>query len=201
MYIRWGHDTCPTHTGAWLVYSGRVGGSFYNHRGGGADPQCLTPRYLQHNYRGAAGPQQYAFMFGAEYQGTNPLRSSSADKDVPCAVCYVPSRSALLMQPGRTSCPSGWVKEYSGYLMSEHYNHHQSTFSCVDSYLKSLPYSSNNHNGFLFYPVEVVCGSLPCSQWYYLTEIRNCLVVCAPARLLAFRNKLFNCYFLCTYLG
>ena len=40
VYVCWGHNSCPSG-GAQLVYTGRAGGSHYNNRGGGGNPQCL----------------------------------------------------------------------------------------------------------------------------------------------------------------
>ena len=46
--ITWGHDECPST--AQLVYpaTGRAGGTYYNHAGGGGDTQCqpLDPNFL-----------------------------------------------------------------------------------------------------------------------------------------------------------
>ena len=62
-----------------------------------------------------------------------PSTSSSLnDHDVPCIVCYIATRVALLMIPGKYTCPPNWTREYYGYLMVERYNHHRSTFECVD---------------------------------------------------------------------
>ena len=46
VYVRWGHDQCPST--AQLVYSGRAGGPYYSHTGGGSNPQCLLldPNFL-----------------------------------------------------------------------------------------------------------------------------------------------------------
>ena len=48
VYVRWGHDQCPST--AQLVYSGRGGGSHFDHMhtGGGSNPQCLPldPNFL-----------------------------------------------------------------------------------------------------------------------------------------------------------
>ena len=63
-------------------------------------------------------------MYGAEYERTNSLVANSHDTDVPYAVCYVPTRNALYMIPAKYTRPSGWTREYFGYLMSERYNHH-----------------------------------------------------------------------------
>jgi len=162
IYVRWGHTSCPS-TGAQLVYSGRAGGPRYTDGGGGANPQCLPldPNF----YRTVSGAQPWAFMYGAEYQDTNPLRSRSHDTDVPCAVCYVPTRNTVYMLPAKYTCPSGWTREYYGYLMSERYSHARSTFSCVDRSLTPVTGSSHNYDGFLFYTVEGVCGSLPCPPY------------------------------------
>ena len=162
IYVRWGHNSCPK-TGAQLVYAGRAGGSFYNHKGGGGNPQCLPLDPIF--YKTVSGSQSWAFMYGAEYHGTNPLTSNSHDTDVPCAVCYVPTRNALYMIPAKYNCPKDWTREYFGYLMSEHYNHHRSQFSCADHSLTPVTGSSYDHNGFLFNTVEGVCGSLPCPPY------------------------------------
>ena len=162
IYVRWGHNSCPK-TGAQLVYAGRAGGSHYSHKGGGGNPQCLPldPTFYAIN----GGNQLWGFMYGAEYQETNPFASNSHDTDVPCAVCYVPTRNVLYMIPAKYDCPKDWTREYFGYLMSERYNHHRSQFSCVDYTLKPVTGSSHNHDGFLFYTVEGVCGSLPCPPY------------------------------------
>ena len=172
VYVRWGHTSCPS-TGAQLVYSGRAGGSAYSDKGGGGNPQCLPldPNF----YRTVSGAQPWVFMYGAEYQDTNPLISGSHDTDVPCAVCYVPTRSTVYMLPAKYTCPSGWTREYFGYLMSERYSHARSTFSCVDYSLKPVTGSSQNNDGFLFYTVEGVCGSLPCPPYHRDKEL-SCAV-------------------------
>ena len=169
--VRWGHTSYPS-TGAQLVYSSRAGGSHYEY-GGGGNPQCLPldPNF----YRTVSGAQPGAFMYAAEYRDTNPLRSGSHDTDVPCAVCYVPTRNTVYMLPANYTCPSGWTREYFGYLMSERYTHARSTFSCVDRRLTLVPGSFRDHNGFLFYTVEGVCGSLPCPPCHRDKEL-SCAV-------------------------
>jgi len=172
VYVRWGHDSCPDG-GAQLEYVGRAGGSYFWHKGGGGNPQCLPldPNF----YKTVGGSQSHAFMYGAEYQDTNRLVANSHDTDVPCAVCYIPTRNTLYMIPAKYTCPTGWTTEYFGYLMSERYNHHRSQFSCVDYNLKSVIGSSNNHDGFLFHTVEGVCGSLPCPPYTQDKEL-SCAV-------------------------
>jgi len=162
VYVRWGHNSCPDG-GAQLVYAGRAGGSHRSHKGGGSNPQCLPldPKF----YKIISGAQTNGYMYGAEYHNTNGLVANSHDTDVPCAVCYVPTRNALYMIPAKYTCPSGWTREYFGYLMSEGFAQHRSQFSCVDHSLTSVIGSIHNNDGLRFFPVEGVCGSLPCPPY------------------------------------
>ena len=172
VYVRWGHNSCPSG-GAQLVYAGRAGGSYVYHKGGGGNPQCLPldPNF----YKTVSGVQNYAFMYGGEYENTDGLVATSHGTDVPCAVCYVPSRNALYMLPAKYTCPTGWTREYFGYLMSEQHKHHRSQFSCVDHSLTPVIGSSHDYNGFLFSTVEGVCGSLPCPPYSRDKEL-SCVV-------------------------
>ena len=69
VYVCWGHDSCPDG-GAQLMYAGRAGGSHYTHRGGGGNPQLqclpLDPKF----YKTVSGAQDWAYMYGAEYEVT-----------------------------------------------------------------------------------------------------------------------------------
>ena len=172
VYVRWGHNSCPDG-GAQLLYAGRAGGSGYGHKGGGGNPQCLPldPTF----YRTISGAQNFGYIYGSEYWHTNGLVENSHSTDVPCAVCYVPTRNALYMIPAKYTCPTGWTREYFGYLMSERYNTHRSQFSCIDHSLKAVIGSSSNNGGFLFVPVEGVCGSLPCPPYDRQKEL-SCVV-------------------------
>ena len=145
------------------MYAGRAGGSYHGHKGGGGNLQCLPldPKF----YKTISGAQNLAYMYGTEYEHINGFVPNSHDTDVPCAVCYVPTRNALYMIPAKYTCPSGWTGEYFGYLMSEQHNHHRSQFSCVDHSLTPVTGSSHDIGGFLLYPVEGVCGTLPCPPY------------------------------------
>ena len=44
------------------------------------------------------------------------LLSRLYDQHVPCAVCHVSTRAAVLMIPAWLHCPSQWTLEYTGYL-------------------------------------------------------------------------------------
>ena len=58
---------CPNITGTQLVYAGRAAGSWWSHKGGGANCICLPngPSYLQ--YR--SGTQTYRdYLYGSEHE-------------------------------------------------------------------------------------------------------------------------------------
>ena len=168
-YVRWGRTTCPNTPGTELVYTGRAAGTQHNHQGGGGNYQCVTEQPENFDY--GVGTQTASYMYGAEYQineGTVPSSMSNLhDHDVPCAVCYCSTRVAILMIPGRYTCPQSWTREYyhNGYPMAEHYSHHRSTFECVDAAPETVTGGQANQNGAVFYHVEPRCGSLPCPPY------------------------------------
>ena len=115
-YVRWGKSSCPDVTGTQLLYAGRTAGTFFNENGGGSNYLCMpeTPQYtLSHK----PGSQSHSEIHGTEYEG--PVRVGAQDHNVPCAVCSASTRVGMLMIPARTSCPTGWTREYYGYLMSQ----------------------------------------------------------------------------------
>ena len=176
VYVRWGHDKCPSTTQ--LVYSGRAGGSHFTHSGGGSNPQCLPldPKFLLE----ISGTQHRAYMYGAEYRtytDSNSHAHGHQYTDVPCAVCHVSNRTAVYMVPANYTCPSGWTREYYGYLMAEYHDgsHHRSQYTCMDSAFKSVIGSSVRKDGLLFYFVEGRCGSLPCPPYDETKEL-SCAV-------------------------
>ena len=175
VYVRWGHDQCPST--AQLVYSGRAGGSYWNHTGGGSNPQCLPldPDFLTP----ISGDQHWrGLMYGAEYEtvtDSNSYLHGRHNYDVPCAVCHVSNRTAVYMVPAKYTCPTGWTREYYGYLMAEHYEYHSSQYTCMDAALKPVTGSSASQNGLLFYFVEGRCGSLPCPPFNNTKEL-SCAV-------------------------
>ena len=167
VYVRWGHDQCPST--AQLVYSGRAGGPYYSHSGGGSNPQCLPldPNFL----KSISGNQHWrGLMYGAEYETATDSNShvhGRQNTDVPCAVCHVSNRTAVYMVPAKYTCPTGWTREYYGYLMTSHYGSGRRTqYTCVDTAFKpAIGSALTSHNGLLFYFVEGRCGSLPCPPY------------------------------------
>ncbi|XP_078699698.1 uncharacterized protein LOC144926626 isoform X2 [Branchiostoma floridae x Branchiostoma belcheri] len=176
VYVRWGRKTCPS--GATTVYSGVAGGTHYSQPGGGTNYQCLPTDPQWGRYQdGVQGWK--AYMYGAEYTlNTNvPFGSTSLqDDNVPCAVCYAPTRGSKLMIPARNTCYSGWTREYHGYLMASYFNNPGSTeYVCVDEQPEVMQGGHADHNGALFYPVEARCGSLPCPHYVEGREL-TCVV-------------------------
>ena len=92
-YVRWGRTTCPDTEGTELVYTGRAAGSFFDHRGGGGNYQCIVED--PENFAFGAGTVDASYMYGAEYEMGGNVPSSSLplhNHDVPCVVCYVSER-------------------------------------------------------------------------------------------------------------
>jgi len=165
-FVRWGRTICPN--AAQIVYKGIIGGGHYSQRGGGGNYLCLPDKPKYGNYKD--GYQASGRIYGTEYEVNSVpglfKKQNLHDHEAPCVVCYVSSRSSMLMMPARNDCPSGWTKEYHGYLMTEYYNHpKQTVFICVDEDAESVPGSGANRNGALLYVVEGGCGSLPCGPY------------------------------------
>jgi len=84
-------------------------------------------------YYSSGNPAKYtARVYGAEYETRGSPLASLEEQNVPCAVCYA-RRQAVLMIPAKTTCPTNWGQEYTGYLMASYYKHSSpKTFVCVD---------------------------------------------------------------------
>ena len=179
IYIRWGKSSCPEVEGTELVYSGITGGTWYSQEGGGANYLCM-PKDPEYTLRNRGGVTGHAHVYGSEYQ--HPLQGTH-DHNVPCAVCYVSTRSKILMIPAKTSCPTNWTREYYGYIMTEykgdhiHYIRGRTMFECVDKDQESLHGGgTTNTDGVLFHHVEAVCNTgLPCPPYNNHMEL-NCVV-------------------------
>ena len=163
-YVRWGSSKCPE--GAKVVYSGVVAGSHYTHIGAAVDPLCLPNSTRAQHLAFQSGYQSRALLYGAEYETGTGLLSHAHNGNVPCAVCQVNGYSTKLMIPSHYKCPSGWRREYYGYLMAGYHGHNAATqFTCIDVSLERIQGSGANTNGYLFYTVEAVCDHhIPCGD-------------------------------------
>ncbi len=175
VYVRWGRSVCPDTSGTQLVYSGIAGGSWYDHKGGGANYLCMPkdPDYNP-NLTYVPGKQELGEIYGAEYERTT--NSAHQDHNVPCAVCKVSYRTTILMIPAKSSCPPSWTREYYGYLMTESRKHHRTMYECVDREMEHLAGGVGNTDGVLFHPSEIRCQrGLPCPPYVDHKEL-NCVV-------------------------
>lgn len=167
MFVHWGSSHCSSS--AETVYSGVIGGSFYDHSGAATNYLCLTmsPVFSNHSI-----PAVIAYLYGSEYETLTSQEHFQSDPV--CAVCRS-SFSTTVMTPGTNVCAPGWHVQYSGYLMAGHYLHAAgSEYICVDSSLESRPNSQLDQNGVLLYFTVTQCGSLPCSPYE-----NNKVVLCA----------------------
>ena len=100
-----------------------MGGEYYNNPGGGASYLCLphNPKYDKYKDR----HQAVGYVCSTEYKvndyNRDPFKRNLHNHDAPCVVCFVKSRGSMLMMPARNDCPSGWIKEYHGYLMTAYH--------------------------------------------------------------------------------
>ena len=177
IYTRWGRTTCPTDQGTQLLYSGRAGGTHWQHTGGAANYLCMPddPDHLQYN----SGVQGQGYIAGVQYYYSSlPSLTSNNYHNVPCAVCYVSTRSVSVMIPAKTQCPTQWTLEYIGYLMSEYYQREVRTmYECVDKDPESVPGLDVRCDPTAFFGlVEPYCNGLSCPP--YDAEKELTCVVC-----------------------
>ncbi|XP_068685703.1 short-chain collagen C4-like isoform X2 [Montipora foliosa] len=172
-YNRWGRTSCSGN--ATVVYTGFMGSGFYTQIGGGSNYLCLPDNPVFDEI--SPGWQGTAAIYGTEYEtGSFPRLSHLQDHQAPCAVCYVSARASQVMIPATNNCPSGWTKEYTGYLMTSHYAHaHESEFVCIDKDAETVPGSHTDTNGALLYVVQSTCGTLPCKPYTQGHEL-TCVV-------------------------
>ena len=177
VYTRWGKRTCPSGIGTELLYAGRAAGSPYGTLGGGSNYLCMPddPEYDQFT----AGAQGWGIVDGAEmYSRDGPLRSFQ-NQNVPCAVCFIPQRLTTVMIPAKMTCPTGWTKEYSGYLMcavsKSGFTDKRTMFECVDGSPDTVPGEAGFNPGAVFYHNEASCNGLQCPPYDAQKEL-TCVV-------------------------
>ena len=154
-----------------IIIAGIVAGSYFDHPGGGSNYLCLH-RDPEWGPKTTSGFQSYGHLYGAEYEifSNDPFSKANAqslsNNNVPCAVCLVSGRPTKLMIPARLTCPDGWTKEYSGYVMAAAFVHQgRTTHVCVDNAPEVMDGGGSDQNGVLFYNTEAACGSLPCPNY------------------------------------
>jgi len=183
VYVTITAETCKI-----VTVTGYAAGSHFNEAGSGSNFLCLPEIPQWRNYINARQAHTGS-IYGVEYElftsGANRNNIFSEDNaggpllhhPAPCAVCYVAGRSSVLMVPARTQCPDGWATEYAGYLGSEisGRTRHRSNYICWDE-APEVADGGTDQNQAVIYPVEVQCGSLPCSV--YISGRELACVVC-----------------------
>ena len=171
VYTRWGSNSCPSTAGTARVYKGRMGSTY--HQDGGASNYLCMPLNPQYTLPVRSGVQGYSTIYGTEY--ALPIQSQSSEDNAPCAVCTITSREQVLMMPARTSCPTSWTREYYGYLMSEHKNHHPTSFVCIDRSMGAVTGRRGNEAAGDLWHVEADCTGMPCPPYSNYKEL-TCVV-------------------------
>jgi hypothetical protein len=72
---------------------------------------------------------------------------------------------------GKQTCYSGWKAEYTGILMTEHKNHNNKDYVCLDKEAEAIDTDARSQNGALFYAVRTTCGSLRCPPYKNHTDM------------------------------
>ena len=150
-YIRWGRTDCPS--GAVILYNGRAAGSPNHNSGGTSDYLCLPsrPRY-QTTYNDIT-----ARLEGVEYERWPSSYPRAGRDNMPCVVCHVPTRSAMFVQQASYLCPSGWNREYYGYMMSSKWDDPRTSTICVDASSQAVPGTGTSTNRLGLYLLSVRC--------------------------------------------
>lgn len=184
-YVRWGRRNClgDSH----MVYEGLAAGTHYSHSGGGSNYICLDAHTKYTPDKFVEGGQGSSHIYGVEFRDgawINPLFDLQDTENMaltyhslPCAVCLAEQKVNQMMIPGRDSCPNGWKKEYSGYIMAgSHGDKHPSEYICVDERPQVVHGTSGDQKGAYLLMVETQCPSLLCEPFVAGRELR--CVVC-----------------------
>jgi len=159
-YVRWGRTTCPETSE--LVYDGYAGGGNYGETGSGTNYLCLPkdPEWTQEQ-----STSNYGYIHGAEYVTPGSILEALQDHDVPCAICRSNSTNVLVV-PAKQTCYTGWIREYTGYLMSGYLGHPASKeYICMDGNPEAIQGTYAYKLRALFYFQKAKCGSLPCQPY------------------------------------
>lgn len=83
------------------------------------------------------------------------------------------------MVPATTKCPTGWNREYQGFLMAQKRYLKRTEYICVDRKPDlSAATSKWDKGGFLHF-VETRCGALPCRSNGYVEYRELPCAVCS----------------------
>ena len=87
---------------------GFAAGQHYTQPGGSSEYICLP---LDPEYNEYTTTDSGTWIYGAEYESKDAIFPSfMQNQNVPCAKCYLPSRSTNVMIPAKRTCPNEWNK-------------------------------------------------------------------------------------------
>ena len=142
-------------------HAGFAGGRKYDAHGSGTTTLCLPHNPDPSKFHTSA-TYSYGVIYGSEYEFN--FKNIATNDDVPCAVCYSYQGTSVMI-PAKTSCPSQWTKQFAGFLTSGFATNDRlgAEYLCMDEDPEYMTDGARQHNdgGRLFYPVHIVCGSLP----------------------------------------
>ena len=175
VYTRWGSSTCPNGRTVELVYQGQMGSGAGN-VSHAVNYLCM-PENAEYIPLTDHGAPNRAFVHGTLYGVTTSVRvPSQPARGASCAVCLVSERNAVITIPAKLSCPGGWTREYSGFLMSG--GESSSVYVCVDMSKESSQGSHVSHPvgvGGEIWHVEVSCAGFECPPYDSNQEV-GCVV-------------------------
>jgi len=122
--VRYGNRNLPAGApqGTQVIGAGFAYASYYtSHHGRSID--CMEDKVQPADRGGSWTPDNYSAIVYPVSTGDQVYLPADIPpyKTIQCANLFVPGPTALLR--GKSSCPSGWAKIYSGYLVAGHYSH------------------------------------------------------------------------------
>ncbi|XP_067949037.1 uncharacterized protein [Watersipora subatra] len=183
IFTRWGRVVCPQT--ATLVYSGYAAAANpVLGMGGSTELECLST-YPSWHANSPTSLQTSTKIFAAKFSlgsHTGIFHQAADNSVITCAVC-LSNNSPVVTIPGRVDCPSTWLREYNGYMMSTPGLTNQMFFSsrnyCVD---RSPDYYTGHNNNKGLKLTFLQAGSCyqnrhPCKN--YRENHRLACVVCS----------------------
>ena len=153
-----------------FVLKGITAGKAFNEPGSGVNTLCLphNPDDAPHDFpTRLQGAGFVSHLYGSEYEFT--YRKFAQNDDVPCAICHVTIAASSIMIPAKTTCPSGWTMQFTGFLVSDYFggSNHAFDYICLHNDAEYMTEGARRHddNGHILYPVQATCDPLPCPPY------------------------------------